>query len=1094
MLIVAIGASAGGLEALTELLRNLSGTTGAAYVIVQHLDPVHESLLADLLARIAPFPVTQATDGIRIQADHAYVIPPDTTMVAVDGRLRLAQRKPVPAPSRPIDLCFRSVADMNGSAAVGVVLSGTGADGTVGLSAIKAAGGVTFAQDPKTARFAGMPTAAIATGCVDFVLAPGEIAKRLIDLALHPYIAAPEGPSRPGDVEPLDGILRLLRRASGVDFAQYKSGTIRRRIARRMALHGVTDIVDYATRLQRDPAEVEALYADLLIRVTRFFRDSAAFHALFDTAFPKMLARRSPRSAIRVWVPGCASGEEAYSIAIALLEVLGDRASSTRVQVFATDLSASAIATARAGVYPPSIVEEDVSPERLERFFVKAERGYQVARAVREMCVFARHDMTRDTPFSQLDLVSCRNLLIYLDPAVHDRMLAMFQYALKPGGLLFLGSAESTLAAQTFFESVNPKYHIYARTDVAPLDPTLALPGAANRAAPAGTPATPMPASARAPDVHRAADQVVLGTYAPGGVVVDAAHRIVQFRGGTAPYLEPAIGNASFDLLRMTRSALRPALRDALRRAKDRMEPVRVDDLPIRAGGADGAAGRVSIQVIPFRTGATDAQFFAVLFDGERRVGRSRAAARAPRAAAGKDGARRGAHADARLIAELRQEVEGLRQHVRTIVDDNAAALEELQVTAEEVQSANEELQTTNEELETAKEELQSANQELTTVNDELLARNAELGHLSDDLSNLLENMHVPVILVSPDLRIRRYTAGAERLINLTPTDIGRSIRDVSAHRGILDLDLLVASMSNTTQVGEREVRDEDGRWFSMTVRPYTTADRTINGAVIVYQDINARRRHADDLDTARLSSDLANRLKSGFLTMMSHELRTPLNAISGYVGLIADGVRGPITPEQADDLGRIRDAGTYLLGLINSVLEYARLESGHVRFASETLPIDAMLAEAAAMVGPQAATKHITVDHVPCGAPAAIDGDRDKVLQIVINLLSNAVKFTPTNGRISIECALSAHHAAIAISDTGTGIRPEDIERVFDPFVQVGPILFGTEKGTGLGLAIGRQLARGMGGDLTAESTFGQGSTFTLVLPRHAATPPVSG
>jgi two-component system CheB/CheR fusion protein len=1084
---VAIGASAGGLEALTELLRRLPPTLGAAYVIVQHLDPAHESLLAELLARVAPFPVTQATDNIPIQADRAYVIPPDTTMLVVDGHLRLARRKRTDTPARPIDLFFRSVADMNGGSAIGIVLSGTGTDGAAGLSAIKAAGGSTFAQDPKTARYDGMPRAAIATGCVDFVLAPGEIAKRLMEIARHPYITARAAAPRSADAVALDVAFQLLLRVSGVDFAQYKIGTIRRRIVRRMALRGVTKLPDYITVLQRDPVEVGALYADLLICVTRFFRDPVAFAALFETAFPKLLEQRPAGSAIRIWVPGCASGEEAYSVAIALLEFLGDRASSTRVQVFATDLSESAIATARAGLYPSSI-EEDVSAQRLERFFVKADRGYRVARAVRAMCIFARHNVTEDPPFSQLDLVSCRNVLIYLDPGMHDRMLAMFHYALKPGGLLFLGSAESTIAAHALFSPLSHKYHIYARTDVPPIFPGLDMQARPNLGAPAGSPAKARTRSVGAPDVHRAADQVVLGSYAPGGVVVDAAYRIVQFRGGTSPYLEPAIGNASFDLLRMTRPELRRALREALRQAKDRMEAVRVDDLPVHA---DDAVRHVSIRVIPFRTGASDAQFFAVLFEGTRRAARSRLTARKSPAGPGNGDTKSAARADARLIGELRQEVEGLRHHVRAIVDDNASVLEGLQAATEEVQSANEELQSSNEELETAKEELQSANQELTTLNDELLARNGELGALSDDLSNLLANMQVPVILVTSDLRIRRYTAGAERLIDLTPTDIGRSIRDVSTNRGLPDLEQIITRVSATTQAEEREVRDDAGRWFSMTVRPYTTSEHAVEGAVIVYQDIDTRHRSADQLDAARFSADLANRMKSGFLTTMSHELRTPLNAISGYVGLIADGIRGPVTPEQTADLVRIRAAGRHLLGLINSILDYARLESGRVLFVYEAVLLDDMLAEAAAMIAPQAETKRLELDHVRCNATAAIRGDHDKVIQIVVNLLSNAVKFTPPGGRITLACDLSSERPAIVVADTGIGIRAEHLEGVFDPFVQVGPTLPGSDKGAGLGLSISRELARGMGGELTAQSVLGKGSTFTLVLPWDSPPPP---
>jgi two-component system, chemotaxis family, CheB/CheR fusion protein len=1086
---VGVGASAGGLEALTELLRELPPLTGAAYVLVQHLAPTHESILAELLGRVTAFPVVQATDGLRLERDHAYVIPPDTVMLLADGHLRLAPRDKSTQLALPINAFFRSLAEVRGGASIGVVLSGTGSDGAAGLEAIKAAGGITFAQDAASARYDGMPTAAVATGCVDFVLPPREIAQRLVEIGKHPYVSQPEAPDfGTDDVAALATIFGVLRRHSHVAFGDYKEETVRRRLLRRMALRRIDSLSSYATLLNTDAAEVASLYADLLIGVTRFFRDGPVFAALFDKVFPEVVKRRPNGTPIRVWVPGCSTGEEAYSIAICLLESLGNDAPQTPIQVFATDLSERAIACARTGLYPLGI-EEDVSLQRLEKFFVKTERGYRIARSVRDVCVFARQNVTDDPPISQLDLISCRNLLIYLKASCHAKVLEIFHYALKSSGILLLGNTESVSTAATLFSPLEKKHRIYSRTNVPSSLPYLDLATSAHLKTLAESTDKPATRAAAAPEVQRAADQVVLG-YAPGGVVVDAQLRIVQFRGGTSAYLEPAVGAASFDLLRMARPELRGTLRGALRRASERAVAVRVEGASVERGGK---IAHVTLRVIPFKTGTSDAQFFAVLFEDEvtpatslkkttqRRAGRARAGAVAVE------------HADNRLIGELKQELEGVRREQQAIAQEHESAITELQTANEEVQSSNEELQSTNEELETAKEELQSANQELTTLNDQIHGRNAELARFNDDWNNLIASMHVPIIMVGADLRVRRFTAGAEHLMKLAPTDVGRPIKDIKANWDTSDLEQVIARVLQTLDVEEREVCDDEGHWYGMAVRPYLTAEHNVDGAVIVYQDIDLRQRQANELDVALASADTANRAKSGFLATMSHELRTPLNAIGGYAALMADGLRGPVTAAQVADLARIRAAGRHLLGLINDILNYTKLESGNVLFADERVPLDATVAAAAEMIAPQALAKQITFEQHPCDRTSAVRGDREKVVQIVLNLLSNAVKFTAPGGRIHITCDPASDPARIQVRDTGRGMAADTITGAFEPFVQVGRTLTAQDTGAGLGLSISRELARGMGGDLTAESVLGQGSTFTVTLPRAASVPPGS-
>lgn len=1093
--IVGVGASAGGLEAFTELLRALPHDSGLAYVLVQHLDPAHESLLAELLGRVAPFPVVEATDGMAVVINRAYVIPPATTMVLEDGHLRLAPRGTSRQPARSIDAFFRSLADAAGSRAIGVVLSGVASDGAAGLEAIKAAGGMTFAQDPASARFDGMPSAAIATRCTDFVLAPADIAARLAHVGRHPYAQPFQGLAP--DADPLAPVLQLLRRRCGVDFALYKEGTVRRRLLRRMVLHGIDTLPAYLDLLEADRAEVDALHSDLLIGVTRFFRDPAAFAALSESAFPELLARRSPGAPIRIWVAGCATGEEAYSIAMCLLEFLTERRETVSIQLFATDLSDAAISTARSGRYLARI-EHDVSPARLREFFVKEEHGYRIAQRIRDLCVFARQNVADDPPFSQLDMVSCRNLLIYLQPSAHPRIFAIFHYALKPEGILALGSSETVALAPTLFRPIDAKHRIYARIAGTVRPPVLGITGAGRPRAVGWEAGDGRARRSGAGDVQRAADELVLAAYAPAGVIVDDGFRVVQFRGRTTEFLAPASGAASLDLLRMVRPATQTILRKAFRTARARRAPVHVKG--VRARGTNDRRRPTSLRVIPFTLGPAATQYFVVLFEGP---------ATSKATEAGADALTKGQRAkrtppvskQPRTVSELREELDATRESLQAIAAEQQGFVEELQIASEEAQSsseefqsANEELQSTNEELETAKEELQSTNEELTTVNDELRSRMTELVRLNDDLNNVLGIIHVPLIIVDRDLRIRRFTAGAERLMNLMPADVGRPIGDMRSNQDVPDLEQIIRTVMRTLKPEEREVRDSDGRWFSVTIRPYATGDQSVDGAVIIYQDIDLMHRHVLELDAARLTADVANRAKSLFLTTMSHELRTPLNAISGYAALMADGIRGPITAEQTGDLSRIRGAGTHLMGLINDILNYAKLESAQVRFTAESVPLDETLGQAVTMLAPQAQAKGIGLEHVQCDPLATARGDREKLMQIVLNLLSNAVKFTDTGGRIVLACDATEDPVRLWVRDTGRGIAANQLEKVFEPFVQVGRTLAGPDAGVGLGLSISRDLARAMGGDLTAESVEHVGSTFVLTLPRGTpATKPAS-
>ncbi len=838
--VVGIGASAGGLEAFTQLLGDLPADTGMAYLLVQHLDPAHESALAALLARSSPIPVRQASDGMRVDANQAYVIPPNAAMTLGDGHVKLVPRDTTPHPPRAIDAFFRSVADVRGTGAVGIVLSGTGSDGAMGIEAIRNAGGMTFVQDPTSAAYDSMPRAAIATGCADFILPLPEIAAQLARIGRqgdhHPH----DADAPPPETEVLSEILGVLRKQTGVDFTQYKRGTIQRRLLRRMLLRKVDTPAAYLSLMRSEPAEGDALYDDLLIGVTGFFRDPDVFEALARDVIPAMLQGRVRDAPLWIWVPGCATGEEVYSIAICVLEALGDDAATTTIELFATDISDAAIATARGGWYPAEHLERDVSPERRRRFFVRETDGYHVSPALRDLCVFARQNVMTDPPFSQLDLISCRNLLIYVQPALHRKLFATFHFALKPTGVLLLGNAESVGTDSVLFAAIDTTHRIYRRC-AAPMTPLQFDLGESTARPRPELVATRPPQTPRLSEVQQAADQLIITRYAPAGVVVDDHLQIVQFRGRTAAYLEPASGTATLHVLKMVHRELLPTLREAIGSARRDKTPVHVSGITVRR--PDGLR-LVDLDVIPFKLIQPSAQFFLVLFTEDT----APAVAVRGRTTVHDGPARR----ESRLIGDLRQELAGQERHLQLVLDEHAAALESLHVANAEAQSRNEELQSTAEEFATTKEELQATNEELMTVSDEVRARNTELGILNDDLTNLIASIEVPLIILDQELRIRRFTAGTERVVNILPSDVGRPLGSLTLNLDVHDLDQIVARVLRTGIVVEQEVRERSGRWYSMLVRPYKTALRRVDGLVIVFQDIDAQKRQAQEIDEAR--------------------------------------------------------------------------------------------------------------------------------------------------------------------------------------------------------------------------------------------------
>ena len=837
--VVAVGASAGGLEAFSQILEHLSPAPNVAFVFVQHLSPQHESVLPSLLSARTPLPVLQAADGMPIEANHVYVMPPNAHMEIVQGRLGLLPRPHDRSQFTPVDFFFESAARWAQERAVGVILSGTASDGAIGVREIKAAGGITIAQTPDSAKYDGMPRAAIATGQIDLVLTPREIAEQIGQVRRHPYLL--HTPDEAGDAvrpteEQFHELFGLLRRASGIDFSHYKTPTVRRRLLRRMALHRLSEVDGYLRYLREQPPEAVALSQDLLIQVTRFFRDSDSFDALGAHALGEFAVDRGEEP-IRVWVPGCATGEEAYSIAILLMEHLGDQIAERRVQIFATDVSDTAIEQARSGTYPLSIAA-DVSPERLERFFTRVDGGHRVSKILRDMCVFARHDVARDPPLSRLDLVVCRNVLIYLDAALQKRLVSLFHYALKARGFLMLGSAE-TAGAQSAFTIVDKKHRLYRKAPVEAVV-TFALPSERLPDIRDRRPALHPALRPEGRPVQDEASRVLLDGYGPPGVVVDANLDVVHFRGHTGAYLEAASGEPSLNVLKMARGGLLHPLRSALNTARRKGRAVRKDGVLVQQNG-DWAA--VNLEVLPL---ALDrGGYFLVVFEtppaapakGDKRLA-TRRRPQGPR--------------DDRRVADLRRELAASRENLQSIIEELEAANEALQSANEEILSSNEELQSTNEELDTAKEELQSTNEELNTVNEELHSRNEELARVNSDLVNLLASVDLPIVIVEDDMTIRRFTPSAERLFNLIPGDIGRPIGQIVPNILCDDLEGLIRTAIESVEVQEREVQDRDGRWHSLRIRPYMGVDNRLSGGVVTAIDIDAAKRYQRQVERAR--------------------------------------------------------------------------------------------------------------------------------------------------------------------------------------------------------------------------------------------------
>ena len=815
-----------------------------AFVIVQHLDPHHGSRLPNLLGKATSMPVAEVTGTTTPEPNTVYVQPPNKCVIAKNGKLTLVSR--TEKVNVAIDHFFESLANECGSRGIGIVLSGTGTDGTAGLRAIKAGGGLTFAQTEESAKFDAMPRSAIRSGFVDLVLPPEAIAQELRRISEHPYMRRPLTDTAEAEKEAyrqaddLGRVFLSLKKQMGVDFSGYKQSTLIRRIHRRMALHRIDTLSRYARYLRDNKKEIESLFDDLLINVTRFFRDEKLFQALKKRFLPSLLKkkRKNRPPELRVWIPGCATGEEVYSLAICILEALGGQASKWRIQIFGTDLSESVIEHARLGIYS-SAIEKDISEARLKRFFVKRDSTYQIHRHVRDICTFARQNITADPPFSRLDIISCRNVLIYLSPELHKRCIPQFHYALNPGGLLILGPAESVGLYDELFKLVDKRNKIYTKeAATAPRRIEFIPQRGPDLAQFGGRPIAGIGLNFDA-DLLKVADRIILSTYAPAAVVIDDKMQVHQFRGRTDLFLEHAPGPATFNLIQLARTNLVPDLRATIRRSIKTGKPARAERAKVTLRGKNY---EISIQAVPFKTPGSDKSWFLVIFDETTSSSKPERLLQP----LGKTAAQR-------EITELYRELAASKESLQAIIEEQEASNEELKAANEEIESSNEELQSTNEELETAKEELQSTNEELTTLNEELSNRNLEMMQLTNELKNLLASTQMPIVMVDNALTVRRATPAARGAFNILPTDVGRPLSELRPNIDVPDMEKILREVIETLGTHERRVSDEEGRQYSLRVRPYRTTDDKIDGAVITLVDIdgeedsNAEKRSQKD-------------------------------------------------------------------------------------------------------------------------------------------------------------------------------------------------------------------------------------------------------
>lgn len=1068
--VVGIAASAGGVQALQAFFRAMPPDCGMAFVVLLNHAPRRGSQLPAILRSATSMPVLSPAGRITLEGDHVYVVAPHKLLAMNGSTLNVTAARRSRGRQPSVDRFFRTLAAAHRGHAFAVVLSGTGSDGAVGITRVKEQGGVSFAQLPQEAEFDDMPRSAITTGAVDWVLPAAEIAHKVVALwANARHMQLPDGAALPGRAEEaptpealrcaedaLRDVLMLLRTRTGHDFRAYKRATVLRRLERRMQVNGVPNLPAYHSFMQANPEESQALLKDLLIGVTNFFRDSEAFDQLQEQVMPGLVAKaEGAAEGLRVWVPGCSTGEEAYSLAIMLCEQAAQAPHAASIHVFATDIDEWAIDMARLGTYPGAI-ETDVSPVRLRRYFDKDGLQYRIRKEVREKVMFADHDILRDPPFSRLDLISCRNLLIYLNREVHADILRMFHFALKPGGYLFLGSSESADAASHLFTVVDKKNRIYRANVVTRPSRYVSgqLAGAKARTQSGGTaePAAGKPAVTIG-DLHRRlAEQ-----YAPPSVLVDRDGHIVHIFGQAGRFLRYVGGTPTHELLAAIEPALRLELRTAMFQAVRTGKSVEARRVRVQR---DGRVRLVTMVVRPVLEDGVEQPLSMVLFDEFED-------SMAPELHVAEQGGRDP------LVVQLEEELRRVKEQLQTTVEHSDTSTEELKASNEELQAINQELRSATEELETSKEELQSINEELVTVNNELKCKVEEAGKINDDLQNLIASTDIATVFVDRNMAIKRYTPQASRLFNLIPGDVGRSLLDITHKLDYPALSDDAADAFHSLKHIEREIRSQDGQWYLARVLPYrTTEDHRIDGAVLTFVDITGRRKAEE------LMRSVAEGLHDSAITTFA-----PLNQIQ----LSTELLRAPQGVERA--VQAIRSAVQAQARIIDDLLDLSRARVGRLPLKRSLFDLRELVQSLVQGLQVEAADRRIALQLALPAQPLWLHADRARIEQLACNLLDNALKFTGARGRVDVSLAPAEGQACLEVTDSGRGIAPQRLPHVFE-LARPAAGARRRQSGLGLGLALVRHLAHAHGGRVEAASEgLRRGSRFTVWLPLARST-----
>lgn len=1042
--VAGIGASAGGLDACARFLDGLPPSTGMAFILVQHLDPTHESLMAELLAKHTKMPVVEAASGMRVLPDHLYIIQPGTYLSVAKGRLLSSKPLARHGARLPFDFLLNALAESHGPRAIGIILSGTGADGVIGLKAIKEKGGLVIAQDPEEADYGGMPRSAIAAGVVDIVLPVLEIGPALIHRS---QLAARAQPA----IDRVADIIELLRTETKHDFRLYKSGTLKRRIERRMGLLSLRpdDFDQYLAMLRKHPSERKLLADDLLINVTNFFRDPEIFELLQAKTIPELMRDQPADQPLRVWIAGCSTGEEAYSLAILFREAIVASKSNAKIQFFASDVDADAVATARDGLYPDTI-EADVSPERLAQFFSKEDHGYRVSPDLRASVVFTVQDLLTDPPFSRLDMVSCRNLLIYLGAEAQAKVIALFHFALREDGILWLGNAESIGTGDSHFTILSKAERLYRRAGRARVAEIDLVIGTADSGR-IGEPAVQAHSHQRRSVLAKLCQSLVLEHHAPAAVLINRSLECLYSLGPTDKYLRVPKGHPTHDLLAMAPQALRSRIRALIKQ-------VSIDAPQQRQAG--GTAGPVPFDISARSVQSEGEELLLICFiDAPRLTERN---------------SLKSTRRDDSRIAELEAELEATRVDLQGVIHSLEVSAEEQRAVNEEALSVNEEFQSTNEELLTSKEELQSLNEELTALNSQLQETLERQRVTSNDLQNVLFSTDVATLFLDSRLNIRFFTPATRSLFNVIPGDVGRPLADL--HSLADDADLLddARQVLETTNPIDREVETANSVWFLRRIMPYRT-DEGVEGVVITFTEITERKRVAQLVEDAKKIAELATVAKSRFLAVASHDLRQPLQTLALLQGLLGKTAQG----EKAQQLiARLDETLGAMTGMLNTLLDINQIEAGAVHPEISRFAINDLLDQLRGEFAYHAQAKKLTLSVVRC--TVVVETDRRLLEQMLRNLISNAIKYTK-RGKILLGCRRLTDMVSIEILDTGVGIAADQLYAIFDEYHQIDNAARERSRGLGLGLSIVQRLGELLGHPVRVRSTPGKGSAFAV-------------